>query len=78
MKKAICVLLSLLMLLCCVGCEEKEVEPLRVCVDLECVGTSLYSGTSDLESLVHALKSSIMNIGGPKDIEFEILPEAGV
>lgn len=66
------------MLLCCVGCEEKEVEPLRVCVDLECVGTSLYSGTSDLESLVHALKSSIMNIGGPKDIEFEILPEAGV
>ena len=55
------------------GCGEKQAEPLRVCVDVD----GIRSTEETCENLMNEFFDTLALMGGPDDIELELIPEAG-
>ena len=55
------------------GCGEKKLEPLRVCVDVD----GIRSTEQTCENLMNGFLDTLALMGGPDDIELELVPEKG-
>ncbi|MBQ6856256.1 MAG: hypothetical protein IJO13_04040, partial [Lachnospiraceae bacterium] len=74
MKKTLCIVLAVLMIVGLFSGCAREKEPLRICVDLDYVSWSQYHAADAMKIFL----SRVKDLGGPEDVVLDVIPESGV